>query len=67
MTLASPTAPAGTVAVMVVAFITVKLAATPPKVTLVAPVNVVPVMVTTVPPAAEPELGLTEVTVGPRI
>ena len=68
MTLAGPAAPAGTVAVMVVAFTIAKLvAATPPKVMLVAPVNVVPVMVTTVPPAVEPELGLTEVTVGPEI
>ena len=51
---------------MVVAFTIVKLvAATPPKVTLVAPVNVVPVMVTLVPPAMGPEFGLTEVTVGP--
>src|ERR1039457_7195191 len=64
MTLTAPTAPADVVAVIVVAFTNVKLAATPPKVTLVAPVKVVPVMVTTVPPAGEPESGLTEVTVG---
>ena len=66
MTLAAPAAPAGTVAVIVVAFTTAKLvAATPPKVTPVAPAKVVPVMVTLVPPAVGPEFGLTEVTVGP--
>ena len=64
-TLTAPAAPAGTVAVIEVAFTTEKdVAAAPPKVTLVAPVNVVPVMVTLVPPAVGPELGLTEVTVG---
>ena len=65
-TLTAPAAPAGTVAVIVVAFTTEKdVAAVPPKVTLVAPVKVVPVMVTLFPPAVGPELGLTEVTVGP--
>ncbi len=44
---------------------TVKLAArTAPKVTLVAPLNPVPVMVTLVPPAVGPELGVTAVTDG---
>ena len=66
MTLAVPAAPAGVVAVIVVAFPTeTPVAAAPPKVTLVAPVKVVPVMVTLVPPAVGPEFGLTEVTVGP--
>jgi hypothetical protein len=64
--LTAPAAPAGVVAVMVVAFTTKKVvAATPLKVTLVAPVRFVPVIVTLVPPATAPELGLTEVTVGP--
>jgi hypothetical protein len=64
-TLADPGAPLGTVAVMVVAFTTVKLdAAVPANVTAVAPVKVVPVIVTLVPPAVGPEFGLTEVTVG---
>ena len=36
----------------------------PPKLTAVAPVKLVPVMVTTVPPAVGPLLGLTPVTVG---
>jgi len=61
----APTAPAGLVAVMLVALITVTLvAATPPKLTPVAPVKFVPVIVTLVPPAAGPLAGLTEVTVG---
>jgi hypothetical protein len=65
-TLTAPAAPAGVVAVMVVALTTEKVvAAAPPKVTPVAPVKPVPVMVTLVPPAMRPELGLTEVTVGP--
>ena len=38
--------------------------AVPPNVTAVAPVKLVPVMVTDVPPAAGPEFGLTLVTVG---
>ena len=65
MTLTAPAAPTGVVAVIVVAFTTeTDVAATPPNVTLVVPVKVVPVMVTLVPPRAEPEFGLTEVTVG---
>jgi hypothetical protein len=64
-TLAAPAAPAGVVAVMVVALTTVTpVAAVPPKVTLVAPVKPVPRMITLVPPAMGPEFGLTEVTVG---
>ena len=48
-----------------VAETTVKLvAATVPKTTLVAPVKLVPVMVTVVPPAGGPEVGETAVTVG---
>ena len=46
-----PDAPLPTVAVIVVAELTVKVvAATPPKLTAVAPVKLIPVMVTTVPP-----------------
>ena len=56
---------AGEVAVMEVALFTVKLvAATVPNLTALAPVKLVPVMVTAVPPAVLPELGLTPVTVG---
>ena len=62
------TAPAvseGEVAVMVVELTTVKpLAATVPKVTAVAPVKFVPVMVIPVPPAVLPVFGVTAVTVG---
>jgi hypothetical protein len=55
---------AGEVAVIEVAELTVKLvAATDPKLTAVAPVKLVPVMVTDVPPAVIPRLGLTLVTV----
>ena len=47
------------------ALTTVKLVAeTPPNLTSVAPVKLVPVMVTLVPPAVGPEFGLTLVTVG---
>lgn len=57
----------GDVAVMVVSELTVKVAELPPKDTSVAPVNPEPVMVTVVPPAAGPELGLTEVTDGAEV
>jgi hypothetical protein len=40
------------------------VAAALPKFTLAGLAKLVPVMVTTVPPAGEPELGLTAVTVG---
>jgi len=50
---------------MVVEFITLTdRALVPPKVTDVAPVKFVPVIVTTVPPEVEPEIGLKEVAVG---
>ena len=39
-------------------------AAVAPKLTALAPVNPVPVMVTEVPPVVGPEFGLTPVTVG---
>ncbi len=48
-----------------VALLTVKpLAAVPPKVTAVAPVKPVPVIVTFVPPVAGPAVGEIELTVG---
>ena len=51
---------------MVVLFTTVTLvAAVPPKVTVAPEAKLVPVMVTAVPPAAGPLLGLTLVTAGP--
>jgi hypothetical protein len=43
---------------------TTPVAALAPKSTAVAPVKLVPVMVTLVPPAVVPEVGLTPVTVG---
>jgi hypothetical protein len=58
-------APAGEVALMLVSLATVnEVAASVPKSTAVAPVNPVPVIVTTVPPAIGPALGRTVVTVG---
>ncbi|MEI9901091.1 MAG: hypothetical protein WDN31_14185 [Hyphomicrobium sp.] len=52
-------------AVMVLSLTTVMaVAALPLKVTLVAPVKLVPVIVTEVPPSVEPSLGLTLSTVG---
>ena len=57
--------PAGAVAVIEVALFTVnEVADVAPKVTAVAPVRPVPVMVTVVPPVAGPAVGLIEVTVG---
>ena len=57
--------PAGLVAVICVAELTVKLpAAAPAKCTAVAPVKPVPVIVTDVPPAAGPDVGLRPVTAG---
>ena len=58
-------APAGEVAVICVGLTTEKLAAgVAPKLTALAPVKSVPVIVTLVPPAAGPDDGLTPVTVG---
>ncbi|MNF05498.1 hypothetical protein D3C80_2052420 [compost metagenome] len=60
-----PAEPAGAVAVICVALLTVKpLAAVAPKVTAVAPEKLVPLMITFVPPAAGPAVGEIEVTVG---
>ena len=64
MTLTLPV-PADEVAVIWLALLTAKdAAAVPPNLTAVAPVKFVPVMVTLVPPAGGPALGLTLVTVG---
>ncbi len=64
-TLTVPGASKGAVAEICVAEFTVKLvAAVDPKATAVAPVRLVPVMVTKVPPTYDPELGLIEVTAG---
>ena len=61
----APAAPAGVTAVIEVASTTTTLvAATPPIVTLLAPVKVVPVMVIAVPPAVIPLDGLTLAIVG---
>ena len=57
--------PAGDVAVIWVALLTVKpAAAVAPKVTAVAPLRLVPVMTTDVPPDVGPAVGETAVTVG---
>ena len=64
-TLAVPAVPAGATQVSVVALMTTTpVAATPPMVTPVAPVKLVPVIVTRVPPAAVALLGEIAVTVG---
>jgi len=60
--------PAGEVAVIDVALLTVKeIAAVPPNFTAVASMNKVPVMVTGAPPAAGPLFGAIEVTDGARV
>ena len=64
-TLFAPRVPAGVTAVTLVDETTTTLvAATPPTVTLVAPVKLVPLIVIAVPPAVEPEVGETEEIVG---
>jgi hypothetical protein len=56
---------AGEVAVIWVAELTVKLVAdAPPNMTLVAPLKLVPVMTTLVPPLSGPDVGASPVTVG---
>src|SRR5712692_1387328 len=59
-----PAAPPGLVATMAVSEITVKLAAVVPNFTPVAPVNVLPIIVTASPPAALPLVAVTAVTLG---
>ncbi len=61
----APAVPAGVTAVTLVEeFTTTLVAATPPTVTLLAPVRFVPVIVIAVPPIVEPLVGLTDVIVG---
>jgi len=65
VTVTAPATPAGAVAVIEVAETTTTFVAElAPNFTAVAPVKLVPVMVTTVPPAAGPLVGLNAVTVG---
>ena len=61
--------PAGLTAVIVVSLTTVRSRRRrpSPKSTAVAPVKLVPVIVTEVPPAAEPLVGLRPVTVGATV
>ena len=59
-----PAEPAGEVAVIWVALLTVNVAVVAPNFTPVAPVKLVPVRVTLVPPAVVPLVGATAVTVG---
>ena len=60
-----PAEPAGDVAVIEVAELTVKpVAFVAPNLTAVVPVKLVPVIVTTVPPAAGPDVGESDVTAG---
>ena len=64
-TFCAPIVPEGVVAVSVVEFTTVKpVAGTPPMVTLLAPVKLVPTIVNEVPPSAGPVFGLTLAIVG---
>jgi hypothetical protein len=61
----TPTAWAGEMAVTdVLEFTVTPVAAVPPKVTPLAPVRLLPVIVTLVPPAIGPEVGATPDTVG---
>ncbi|KRB26617.1 hypothetical protein ASD94_14065 [Acidovorax sp. Root70] len=60
-----PALPAGAVAVICVAELTVKpVAAVAPKVTAVVPARFVPVTITDVPPVIGPAVGEIDVTVG---
>ena len=64
-TSAAPPVPGGEVAAISVPDTTVNdVAGTPPKVTAAAPERLLPVIVTAVPPATGPELGLTAKTDG---
>src|SRR5665213_269625 len=65
MSTTAPAVPAGLVAVTVVSLTTVNaVAAVVPKLTAVAPVKPVPVIVTMGPPAADPPVGLMLVPIG---
>jgi hypothetical protein len=62
-----PAVPDGETAVIWVSLTTLKLAAAVgPKFTAVAPVKLVPVIVTVVPPVASPDVGEIDVTMGRR-
>ena len=64
----APAVRAGVTAVMEVSETTTTLvAATPPKVTLVAPVKFAPLIVTVVPPKVVPDVGLNDAIVGAGI
>ena len=68
VTEAAPALPAGVVAVMLVLFTTTTLvAAALPNVTVAPAAKFVPAIVTAVPPAVEPLLGLTLLTAGGAI
>jgi len=65
ITFTAPAAWAGAVAVIDVLPVTLTpVAAVPPRLTVVPEAKFVPVMVTAVPPAAGPEFGVIELTVG---
>ena len=67
-TVFAPAVPTGVTAVIEVALTTTTLVAgTPPTVTLLAPVKLVPVIVIGVPPANTPVFGFTELIVGTAI
>ena len=55
---------AGVTTVMVVSLTTVKVAAMPPIVTALAPVKLLPVIVTVVPPSVVPLVGPKDMTAG---
>ena len=67
VTSTAPAVPAGAVAEIDVAEPIVKLAFVAPNFTAVAPVKFVPVIVTAVPPAVDPLLGVTPETVGAAV
>ena len=64
VTVTAPALPAGVVAVMLVLLTTTLVAAVPPNVTVAPAAKFVPVIVTAVPPAVDPLLGATLLTVG---
>jgi hypothetical protein len=64
VTLTVPVPTGETAVIDVSLFTTTPVAALLPKATAVAPVRLVPVMVTEVPPASGPEVGLIEATLG---
>ena len=67
-TLLEPKVPAGVTAVIFIDETTTKFVTfTPPTVTLVAPVRLVPTIVIAVPPAVGPDIGVIDVIVGSRV